>query len=404
MKPPKGMYVPEGKHCRILKSLYGLKQSSRSWYKKLDDKLRTMGFTPIESEPCFYIRNRDKSILVIYVDDIAMASSTSESVYDIYKELERDFKLDNRGDFSDTMYLGLHIRRGRENKRVLISQEQYIDKAVLQFGVDKMKDIKSPMASESYLSPLQEGEDRTTKPYLELVGTLMYLATGSQPDISYAVGVLARHNLAPADRHYDAAIRVLQYAKYTRTTGVVMKRFEGHVMESFSDADWAGDKDTRRSTTGSVVKLYGNLVLWHSRRQKCIAKSSFDAEYVAASATCQQILWILSLADGLHIKHESVPLWIDNQSTLSAILNDRTAERTKHIDIAMKLVREMDENKIVECDWIATDDQQADILTKSLTKERSSCLMDKLGIEDCERWTDGKGDDSTMIGGGEREC
>ncbi len=405
MKPPQGMIVPNGNYCRILKSLYGLKQSSRSWYKKLDDKLRKIGFEPIETKPCFYAR-ADGAILVVYVDDIAIAAKTRSSLMTIYKDLERDFKLENCGDFGNTMYLGLHIRRNRDAGTIMITQEQYIDKAAQQFGVNTVKKVKSAMLTDCYLAPLQDDENRTSKPYLEIVGTLMYLATGSRPDISYSVGVLARHNAAPGIRHWNAAIRLLQYASSTRDIGLVMTKSQGTVVEAYSDADWAGDKDTRRSTTGSVVKLFGNLVLWHSRRQKSIAKSSFDAEYIAASATCQQVLWILSLMDGLQIKHGAVPLWIDNQSTLSAIINDRVTERTKHVDIALKLVREMDENGIVHCDWIATEQQQADILTKALTKDRTAYLMDALGIKKIEddQGIGEKKEIGVTSDGAEREC
>lgn len=399
MKPPMGCPFPNGKVCRIIKSLYGFKQSALLWREKLDGELVKMGFSPIDADPCIYV-DEEGSLIITYVDDIGVAAKTDQKAREIYNRLKEKFKLEDRGDFTDTMWLGCRVRMN--NGTVLLTQELYIDKALSTFNLQDVTPCRTPIASDEELGPRQDGELKTDENYLQAIGPLLYLATSSRPDISFAVGMLARYNSDPGAKHWNAVIRVFRYLKGTKSFGLEIKRnTRAEVMEAFSDADYAGDHDTRKSTSGCIIHVYGNSVIWLSRRQKSITRSTQEAEYIAASVTTQQLIYVKALLQQLGERvYEKIPLYIDNTSTISAIIGGAITERTKHIDVHFKIARDLHREGIIDVRYLRSAEMPADLLTKGLTKEKMGELMKRIGIVDRSGRTDGRkeGRDGDEIG------
>ncbi len=272
-----------------------------------------------------------------------------------------------------------------------------------------MAGARTPLGSDEQLGPRHDEEEKCAEPYLQAIGTLLYLATSTRPDISFAVGMLARYNSDPGTKHWNAVVRVLRYLKATKTVGLTMKRnTNAEVIDAFSDADYAGDHDSRKSTSGCVIQIYGNTAIWISRRQKSITRSTQEAEYVAASLTTQQVVYMKALLTQLgEPVYDKIPLYIDNTSTISAITNGAITERTKHIDIHYKISRDLHREGTIDVRYLKSSQMPADLLTKGLTKERSMELMEKIGLTDGCGIMDGEADLGEMMsvsGRDEREC
>lgn len=198
--------------------------------------------------------------------------------------------------------------------------------------------------------------------------------------------MLARYNSDPGVKHWNAVIRIFRYLKATKSFGLTMSRnTHCEVIEAYSDADYAGDHDTRKSTSGCIIQVYGSTAIWISRRQKSITRSTQEAEYVAASLATQQLVYMKALLTQLGEQvYDKIPLHIDNTSTISAIINGAITERTKHIDIHYKITRDLHREGAIDVRYLKSSQMPADILTKGLTKEKSFELMEKIGLTESE--------------------
>ncbi len=389
MRIPKGVENPKGMVYRVKKSLYGLKQSARAWNTRIDSQLKEMGFNPLGCEPCVYTRKSDGAIIILYVDDLGIAAASQEATDEIYQKLTGEFKCEKIGNMEDGQWLGVRIRRNREAQTVALTQERYIIESLKVFGLLDAVGAKSPLPADLDDSPLRDDEVITDMPYLKGIGTLMYIAQSSRPDIAFATGFLARFCALPGDRHFDYVMHVFRYLKHTKDYGLWMEHRATPVLEVFSDADWAGDHHTRRSTNGGLIKAWGSTVVYSSRKQKSVARSTLEAEYIAASNTAQNLQWVLLFMQGLDVEiKEPVPFYIDNTSAISTIVNGSITERSKHIDIAYKIARELHTEGTINVMHLRSEQMPADLLTKPLTRQRTMDLMDKLGV--CRIGSDGR--------------
>lgn len=383
MKPPCGYEFPDGKVCRILKSLYGFKQSALNWREKLDKAVQDLGFKAADADPCIYTNGKG-AILITYVDDIGIAAETRSEAREIYDRLKEVFKLEDRGDFSLSTWLGCRVTR-RKNE-IVLDQEIYVDKALKTFGLEDLPGVRTPMTSDYRHGPRDETEIKTNQPYLQAVGTLLYLATSTRPDISFTISSLASYCSDPAERHWDMVIRLFRYVKATKRWGIKLSPTNDKAIESFLDANYAGDTHTRKSVSGTLIKCYGSPVIWISRKQKSVTRSTLEAEYVASSQSTQQMLYVRLVLTQLGEQVGRVPLYIDNTSTIASIVNGAITERTKHIDVAYKIARDMEAEKIIETKYLRSEKMPADILTKGLTGDRMMDLMELIGMLDRKRW------------------
>ena len=387
MKQPIG-YEKEGEErlvCRLRKSIYGLKQSSRCWNAALDSHLRKTGFSQSNSDPCIYASGGDDPFYIgVYVDDLILAGKDKAKMKRVKEELSSEFDIKDLGKLS--YFLRMSIVQNQEEKKIWMGQPTYTEKLISRMGMSNCKPVSTPADPSNHLMKATEDEEAVDQPlYQSLIGSLMYLATCTRPDIAYSVGVLARFSSKPNQSHWTAAKRVLRYLKGTSNLGIVFRGDNSDVPLAFSDADWAGDIGDRKSTSGYMFCIAGGPVSWRSKKQSTVALSTAEAEYVALSSAAQECVWMRRLNSELgNSRGEPTTVMEDNQSCIVMAKNPQHHGRSKHIDIKYHFVRELVENETIKLKYCPTKEKIADILTKGLNREQFCYLRKKAGIESHE--------------------
>ena len=331
MKQPTG-YEREHLVCRLRKSIYGLKQSSRCSNTALDAQLERMGFSQSKSDPCIYVSGGEDAFYIgVYVDDMILAGKDKAKMKALKEELSSKFDIKDLGKLSN--FLSMSIVQNREEGETWIGQPTYTEKLLTKMGMSDCKPVKTPVDPGNRLVKADQDEEALEQlPYQSVVGSLMYLATCTRPDIAYAVGMLARFSSKPNRSHWVAAKRVLRYLKGTMNFGLFYKGGSGVLR--YSDADWGGDVDDRKSTSGYMLQIAGGPVSWKSRKQDTVALSTAEAEYVALSIAAQECVWMRRLLSELgNPPGGPTTILEDNQSSIATARNPQFHGRAKHIDI-----------------------------------------------------------------------
>ncbi|POM68330.1 Integrase catalytic core protein [Phytophthora palmivora] len=322
-------------------------------------------------------KNSTYSIVIVYVDDLMIFSRTKDDIAEIKEALRSEFSIKELGDLK--YCLGIEIHRKRE-KMIVMNQRAYIKRLAEKSGVDKCKDIYTPADSSAKLMKSSEDEYFVAKyPYRELVGALMYLATSTRPDIAYAVGEVAKFCERYNKSHWVAAKRILKYLKTTQDVGLVFNGGIKGELVGYADANWAGDLDTRRSTTGYVFFFNGSAISWKSKRQPTVATSSTEAEYMALYNAIQEAVWLRQLLKDLGYENKgTTTIYQENQGCIALAKNPAYHTRTKHIDIKFHFLHEKVESKTVELEYKPTDEMMiADGFTKALA--RANTISSSMG-------------------------
>ena len=208
----------------------------------------------------------------------------------------------------------------------------------------------------------------------------MYL-TASRPDILFAVCMCARYQAKPTKKHLEAVKRVFRYLHGTINMGLWYPKDTGMSLTAYADVDHAGCQDTRRSTSGGAQFLGDKLVSWSSKKQMSTSISSTEAEYIAMSSCCAQILWMRSQLSDYGFEFNKIPLYCDNKSAIALSCNNVQHSRAKHIDIRHHFIREQVEKGVVELYFVRSEYQLADIFTKALPRERFEFILPRLGLK-----------------------
>lgn len=248
----------------------------------------------------------------------------------------------------------------------------------MKFNMQNCKPVSAPM--EPNLK-LEKGQGKNTNlPYQQLIGSLMYLAVLTRPDISYCVSYLSQFNDCFDEIHWKSAKRVLRYLKCTKSKGLLFKKSDTIRLEGFADADWASNVIDRKSYSGYCFKLSGAVVSWESRKQCSVSLSSTEAEYIALSEASKEAIYLYNLLGELIGTYDCITLYNDNQSAQKLCLNPTFHKRTKHIDVRYHFIRETISNNIVSIEYLSSNDMPADVLTKGLNSVKHNHFLDKLGI------------------------
>lgn len=374
MKQPVGYEDGTSKVCLLRKSLYGLKQASRNWNVKFTQFLESYKLKSSTADPCVFTGTERRIILGIFIDDGIVAASHEEDITDLMNFLMKEFKI---RIMEAENFVGLEINRSTDGS-IRLCQMAYTKKILEKFRMLNAKPMATPAENNSSVSP----EPVTNYPFREAIGSLMFLAVGTRPDISFAVGRASRSLNQPTSADITAVKRIFKYLRGTMSYGILYEKTSKFTLECFSDSDYAGCPITRRSTSGYVLNLGSGAISWCSQLQKCVVTSSTEAEYVAGSLSIKELIWLRRLVNDLRIDCESVWLRMDNQSAIRLVENSEPHKRTKHVDIKFHFIREKFREGLFDLGYVPTENQVADILTKPLSKVKFEKFRDSMGL--CE--------------------
>ena len=377
---PPGFEIP-GKGsklvCKLLKGLYGWKQAGRCWNRTLDKFLTEFGLTRSMIDSCCYSKSDlsgNRLIICVWVDDIIYFSTSSDLAESFKKCFSEKFKIEDKG----SMKWSLGVSVVQSPGKITFSQKSYILDLLSCFGMSDCNPCDLPMTANTRIekSSWLDLESDTFKDlskirslYMSLVGKLNYLSVVCRPDLSFVVSSSSQVLKNPSHDHWLLAKKVLRYLKGTFVLGLVFKHSECLKLVGFCDSDWGGDPNDRRSTSGYCFKISddSSVIRWSSRKQQTVALSSTEAEYMSISLASQECVYLLSLVKSLGLDLDGpIRLQGDNHGAIKLAQNPITHNRSKHIDIRHHFVRDLVEREVIQLQYIPTDQNIADILTKVL--------------------------------------
>ncbi|RVW90875.1 Retrovirus-related Pol polyprotein from transposon RE1 [Vitis vinifera] len=353
MDLPPGCMVSEKqcqKVCKLKKSLYGLKQSPRAWFGRFTKSMRAFGYRQSNSDHTLFLKKQHGKItaLIVYVDDMVVTGNDPEERKALQNYLSREFEMKDLGPLK--YFLGIEVSRSKDGLKLCIEPNQV--------STDKGR-------------------------YQRLVGRLMYLAH-TRLDLAYALSVVSQYMHNPGEQHMNAVMRILRYLKNAPGKGILFAKNVNHQsIEVYTDVDWAGAVDDRRSTSGYFTFVGGNLMTWKSKKQNVVARSSVEAEFRGMTLGFCEALWLrLLLQDLGYLSRQPIRLFCDNKAACDIAHNPVQHDRTKHVEVDRFFIKEKLDDKIVELPKIRSEDQLADILTNAVSSQVFSKFLDKLGMCD----------------------
>jgi hypothetical protein len=349
-----------------------------------------LGFKRIQCDYGVYIKwNRDiQFIISVYVDDLMLVCNELNEIDQMKAKLSKKWEMSDMGELHHI--LGIGVRRDRAKRLIYLEQSRYISDILARFNMSDCKPVTTPCDSSIVLSKsmspvtVEEQEAMRDVPYSSGVGSLMYAMTATRPDIAFAVSVLSAFMANPGERHWIALKRVLRYLQGTRDYCLVLGGSQVE-LSAWCDADWANDKDTRRSMTGYIFKLGDGVISWQSKRQATVALSSTEAEYMSVSHAAREAAFLNQLLSESGYKQYSITLHCDNQSCIALSTNPAYHQRSKHIDIQHHFVREKVESGNITLTYVPGEQMIADILTKPLPRVKHEWCMEALGLSTCSQ-------------------
>jgi hypothetical protein len=384
MRQPEGFSDGTDKVLRLRKTLYGLKQSGRVWNRRLRSYLQSIGFTQLIMDTCIYIRltHDGFDIIATWVDDLYILCTTDKRLLKVKSEINSEFEATDQGE--PKLLLGIEIDRNYPQHSIKITQTQYILRMLSRFNMADARPVATPLPSGIQYQPSTDDdafEDQSL--YRSAIGSLMYAAIGTRPDIAYAVNTLSQFNVKPSQAHWNAVKHVLRYLKGTADYGILYDMNSGYSsfdVSAFSDAD-NGKSWHKKAITGGVLLLAGGAIKWIAEKQPTITLSTMEAEYVAANSVTRAVKWLRQLIEELgFIIRDPVALFIDNQTAIRISENPELHRKSQHIDKQFHWIREQIEEGIISANWVPGEENLADIFTKSLPATRFSTLRTYLGI------------------------
>lgn len=337
-------------------------------------------------DPCVFIgTSTELFFLALYVDDGLVFAKNNTTINKLIDHLTREFEVEV---IDSGCFLGVDILHDRESSSIFLNQTRYINKILEKYNMTDCKGAKSPLEKGHSLNKPEvlKKEVVSDVPYQAVVGSINYAATGTRPDLSHTVSILSKYLNFPREDHWKAAKRVLRYLQATKDLGLLYKKAKDPSLLVYTDADWVGDQDNRRSMSGMVSFLNAGPITYKAQLQAVPALSTTEAEYVAATNAVKDILWLKRFIAEIGIKLDSkAPLLCDNQSAIRLIKNPEFHQRTKHIDIRYHFIRYVYEAGDFQVDYVETDKQRADTFTKALTVEKHFVMCSAIGLTNLEK-------------------
>ncbi|CAH9132140.1 unnamed protein product [Cuscuta epithymum] len=381
VQPPGFVDSTHPKHiCRLRKALYGLKQAPRAWYQELSNFLLSVGFRKSRADTSLFIYSHQDVTLyfLVYVDDIVLTGNSPPSLERFVSQLTARFSVKDLGPLHH--FLGVEVIPHAHG--LFLTQRQYIIHVLEECGMLGAKEADTPMSTSVSLHAEPTNAITDATQFRRSLGLLQYLAF-TRPDISFAVNKLSQHMHQPQTVHWQAVKRILRYLKGTLNHGLVLHKSANLHISAFSDSDWGNIYEQGRSTTAYVLYLGPNVISWKSAKQKCVARSSTEAEYRAVAHASAELLWVRHLLSELRIPIPATPtLFCDNLGATYVCANPVFHSRMKHLALDYFFVRDLIEQGKLNVQHISTKLQIADVLTKPLGRSPFFFFRSKLGVSD----------------------
>ncbi|CAI7881249.1 unnamed protein product [Closterium sp. NIES-54] len=376
---------PPGTQWSLRRPVYGLRQAPREWHDTLRTTLVALGFAPSTADPSLFLRT-DTSLppfyILVYVDDLVFATADTAGLAYVKSELQKRHTCTDLGELRS--YLGLQITRDRARRTITLTQSHMVQQVLQRFGFTYSSPQATSLPTRHLLSalPLDESVE-SSGPYPELVGCLMYLMTCTRPDLAYPLSILARY-VAPGrhrPEHMAAAKRVLRYLCSTSGMGLVLGGRSPVVFTGHTDASWADDQATQRSSQGYTFSLGSGSVSWRATRSSSVLGSSCEAEIYAGAMAAQELRWLTYLLTDLGEQPRSPPvLYVDNKAMLALCREQRLEHITKHIALCYFLARELQQRGQLRLAYVASEANTADVFSKALAPCDHERFFTQLGL------------------------
>jgi hypothetical protein len=342
--------------------LYGLKQSSGQWYLKFHPAILDIGYEMSPLDHCIHVwRDKEElALLSLYVDDILLASNSPDMMKETKFCLGFKFEMKNMGPAN--YVLGIRISRDRDSKLIYLDQENYLEKVLKRFKMGDCRPVSTPVSKGTILNKSMcptnktELEEMIAVPYAQAVGNLMYVMTSTRPDICYAVGLVSRYQSNPGLDELE--------------------------IKGFTDVDFAGDTDDRKSTNEYVFLFGGIAVSWLSKKQSCVAKYTMEAEDIACSTAVSNAVWIKRFVDSLKLDMQDRPVnvFCENKSAISLIKSGANSSKGKQIDVNYHYIQDIVETGEIKVHFVPSADMMADPMTKRLTLNQFRAHVTNMGL------------------------
>ncbi|CAM8900601.1 unnamed protein product [Rhodiola kirilowii] len=383
MKQPEGFIMSGQEHkvCKLVKSLYGLKQAPMQWHQKFDEVVLSDGFILNQSDKCVYSKfdNSGNGVIIcLYVDDMLIFGTNLKCINQTKEFLSSKFSMKDMGEAE--VILGIRIKKVEGG--FALTQSHYIENVLRKFNYMDCHPLTTPYNSSTHLYP-NKGKPQSQLEYAKVIGSLMYAMTCTRPDIAFAVGKLSRYTSNPSMQHWQAIHRVLRYLKGTINLGLVYSDFPS-VIEGYSDASWISNEEDHSSTSGWVFLLGGGAISWASKKQTCISSSTMESEFVALAAASKEAEWLKNLI------HE-IPLWekpispisihCDSAATLAKAYIHVYNGKSRHLGVRHSAVRELITHGVISVDFVRSQQNLADHLTKGLARDLVSKSVKGMGLK-----------------------
>ena len=388
MKLPPGLNLTSRPNqvLRLLRPLYGLKQSARHWYTRLKGALdRHLGMTRCDvDQAVFYRRSETEQIIICtHVDDLTIMMSSVELMEEVKARLRKEFKISDMGEIH--WILGFAVKRDRENRTISLSQASYIRSILQRYGFDALKPVSTPMNPNAKLlsadapKTAQDFAFMSTKPYRETVGSANYASLGTCFDLTHVVGILSHYLENPGPAHWGAVKWAFAYLNGSVDLELTYGR-EVQGLTGYTDVDGSVNED-RKAISGYAFLINGGAVSWSSKKQEIISLSTTEAEYVAATHATKEALWLRNLIGQVFGDIlDPTTLYCDNQSAIALAKDHQYHARTKHIDIRFHFIRwAIDEGKL-KMTYCPTGEMLADAFTKALPSTKVKHFASAMGL------------------------
>ena len=382
MEQPEGFVLPNNEHkvCKLKKSIYGLKQAPKQWHVKFDNAILSNGFRHNNGDKCLYSKTCKNYVIIVclYVDDMLILSDDMKGIEETKRFLSSTFKMKDLGEV-DTI---LGIKVTRHSGGFALGQAHYIEKVLNKFSHLKAKEANTPF---DHSKPLVKHSGRAVAQleYASVIGSFMYAAQCTRPDISFAVSKLSRFTINPSVDHWKAIGRVLGYLKKTKNLCLHYSKFPS-ILEGYTDASWIANLGDNLSTTGWVFTLGGGAVSWGSKKQTCISHSTMEAEFIALAATGKEAEWLRDLLIEIPIIKEDVStisIHCDSQATLARAYSGVYNGKSRHISLRHGYVSELIQRGVISISYVRSSENLADPFTKPLTRDLVEKTSKGMGLK-----------------------